>query len=478
MKIHIVQKGDTLWKVSKKYGVSFEELKQLNSQLSNPDMMMPGMKIKIPGTSGNVKKESVANQGAVINYGVKEAPIQQPMQQPMQQLVKEAPIVQQPVKEKPIVKEQIIVKEKPIVKEMPMPKPVAPEIDINNYYMVNMTKNMNIQKPVKEAPKPVQKPIIPPPMPKIPPIPVLEESPEEEITIIQEQQQEIIVPEQEYIAPEQECVPITPIMAGSGYCEPIPPWAFGHVQSAGISPQAVWPSPAMQEVPCENEFNPYQQAQTYQQGQQYQQPQYYQSEQSYQAPSYQPMQSTAQYQMDESSSSSSSSGKNYGLYSQMGQQQMPGYYQQTQMPQAQMPQYGQAESSSESSGLGMHYYQQAMAQLPLTQGYYGKQPQQESSDCGCGKKTPKGPQPSYAMKMKPGNQSYYPQQGNLHGNFTEVEYESVDIMTNPVYGGKGQPGYGQQGTQYGQQAGTQQGMQNDGQQPGTQQGTQYGQQPG
>lgn len=56
MKIHIVQKGDTLWKVSKKYGVSFEELKQLNSQLSNPDMMMPGMKIKIPGTSGNVKK--------------------------------------------------------------------------------------------------------------------------------------------------------------------------------------------------------------------------------------------------------------------------------------------------------------------------------------------------------------------------------------------------------------------------------------
>lgn len=35
VKIHIVQKGDTLWKLAKKYGVSFEELKKVNAQLSN-----------------------------------------------------------------------------------------------------------------------------------------------------------------------------------------------------------------------------------------------------------------------------------------------------------------------------------------------------------------------------------------------------------------------------------------------------------
>lgn len=58
MKIHIVQKGDTLWELSKKYGVDFEALKQANPQLATPDMVMPGMKVKIPSNSKAVKKES------------------------------------------------------------------------------------------------------------------------------------------------------------------------------------------------------------------------------------------------------------------------------------------------------------------------------------------------------------------------------------------------------------------------------------
>ncbi|MGM8364700.1 SafA/ExsA family spore coat assembly protein [Virgibacillus sp. W0181] len=57
MKIHIVQKGDTLWEISKEYGVDFEELKQTNSHISSPDMIMPGMKIKIPSSTKQVKKE-------------------------------------------------------------------------------------------------------------------------------------------------------------------------------------------------------------------------------------------------------------------------------------------------------------------------------------------------------------------------------------------------------------------------------------
>ncbi|MCT2537975.1 SafA/ExsA family spore coat assembly protein [Aquibacillus koreensis] len=57
MKIHVVQKGETLWKIAQKYGVDFEELKQMNSHLSNPDMIMPGMKIKVPTTTKQVKKE-------------------------------------------------------------------------------------------------------------------------------------------------------------------------------------------------------------------------------------------------------------------------------------------------------------------------------------------------------------------------------------------------------------------------------------
>src|SRR5690625_1921260 len=57
LKIHIVQKGETLWEIAELYEVDVEELKQLNSQLSSPDMLMPGMKIKIPSPSKNVKKK-------------------------------------------------------------------------------------------------------------------------------------------------------------------------------------------------------------------------------------------------------------------------------------------------------------------------------------------------------------------------------------------------------------------------------------
>ncbi len=62
MKIHIVQKGDTLWKIAKKYGVSFDELKKMNAQLSNPDMIMPGMKIKIPDTHQKKGKEAMGKK--------------------------------------------------------------------------------------------------------------------------------------------------------------------------------------------------------------------------------------------------------------------------------------------------------------------------------------------------------------------------------------------------------------------------------
>lgn len=210
MKIHIVQKGDTLWKVAKKYGVNFEQLKKMNSQLSNPDMLMPGMKIKIPeGTAHPIKN----NTNTKVKFGsVKEAPVtpapittvqpesslQKPKEAPIQPQAmpvqpKEMPI-QPPVmpiqpKEMPI--QQVIPtpppmpvkKEMPIqpmekkkaapmkVKEMPkMPyvapiasvQPVMPEIDINNYYMMNMAK-MNVQVPQpapikKEAPKMKEKP--------------------------------------------------------------------------------------------------------------------------------------------------------------------------------------------------------------------------------------------------------------------------------------------------------------------------------
>lgn len=71
MKIHIVQKGDTLWKIAQKYGVDFEQLKKMNGHLSNPDMIMPGMKIKVPTAGVPVKKE-MPKKEAKINMVPKQ----------------------------------------------------------------------------------------------------------------------------------------------------------------------------------------------------------------------------------------------------------------------------------------------------------------------------------------------------------------------------------------------------------------------
>ncbi|MEI3610125.1 SafA/ExsA family spore coat assembly protein [Pseudogracilibacillus sp. SO10305] len=48
MQIHIVQKGDTLYQLSKQYGVDLDTLIQANPQIADPEMMFPGMKIQIP----------------------------------------------------------------------------------------------------------------------------------------------------------------------------------------------------------------------------------------------------------------------------------------------------------------------------------------------------------------------------------------------------------------------------------------------
>ncbi len=48
MKIHIVKKGDSLFSIAQKYNVSLEEVLQLNPSITNPDVIEVGMKVKIP----------------------------------------------------------------------------------------------------------------------------------------------------------------------------------------------------------------------------------------------------------------------------------------------------------------------------------------------------------------------------------------------------------------------------------------------
>jgi len=148
LKIHIVQKGDTLWEISKKYGVDFEELKSMNSQLSSPDMIMPGMKIKVPGSTKTVKKETQAVKE------MKEESVQQPYKDTSP-------------KPMPVIKEDDTKVQKAVEPQMPIPSlPQMPQMptmeqDIHNYNtMINFQQAPQMKAPVKEKPmkeKPVKK---------------------------------------------------------------------------------------------------------------------------------------------------------------------------------------------------------------------------------------------------------------------------------------------------------------------------------
>ena len=227
VKIHIVQKGDTLWKIAKKYGVSFEELKKVNAQLSNPDMIMPGMKIKVPVTGGTVKKEV---------GGVKEVKKKKEMPKLEKPYLQQAPM---PIKkkEKP--------KEKPQHMYAPkMPKPTIPEIDINNYYMMNMA-NMQAQAQAQAQTQAQMPPIMP--QQPIHVLPSGSEDSESSSSSSSSSSSKYKMPIQGgltqpmYYNPCNPCMPMSSFMSGSGMSYPyqqqmMPPY---------YSPTPTMPMPTM-----------------------------------------------------------------------------------------------------------------------------------------------------------------------------------------------------------------------------------------
>ncbi len=141
MKIHVVQKGDTLWNISKKYGVDFEELKKMNTQLSNPDMIMPGMKIKVPTGNVPVKKEIQTNVGTVKESVKKEAPIAAKKEAAKKEAPKKEavhPYADKSPQPLPVMeaKEEIKEKKVPYTPKMPTPSPI--NIEGNKLNMLNL----------------------------------------------------------------------------------------------------------------------------------------------------------------------------------------------------------------------------------------------------------------------------------------------------------------------------------------------------
>jgi morphogenetic protein associated with SpoVID len=261
LKIHIVQKGDTLWKIAKKYGVDFEELKSMNTQLSNPDLIMPGMKIKVP--SGNVAVK-------------KEAPMTMPAQKKEAPMKKEMPMAEHPfAKEKPkavLGVEDTMPKDtekpsKPYIPPVPnVQHPVYTGMDVNNYYTVNMAMMPHMANP-QLPPKPEN---VLSDVTKDEEDMYKEPAKEQPYYVPKEQQEEALgemanmpnVPNMpnmqmpaytapamhhpQYVAP-QYMVPVSPILPGSGLCPPGPyqpmtmPYGYGPAMPNQPYPTAVSP---------------------------------------------------------------------------------------------------------------------------------------------------------------------------------------------------------------------------------------------
>ena len=54
MKIHFVKEGDTLYEISKKYGVPVEEIVAANQLITDPDELKVAMKLVIPDKMGDL----------------------------------------------------------------------------------------------------------------------------------------------------------------------------------------------------------------------------------------------------------------------------------------------------------------------------------------------------------------------------------------------------------------------------------------
>ncbi|MHC2995569.1 MAG: LysM peptidoglycan-binding domain-containing protein [Candidatus Atribacteria bacterium] len=65
--IHIIQKGETLWSISRKYNLKVDSILVTNNVI-NPELISVGQQIKIPSFKNAVSKKNIANQEVISQY--------------------------------------------------------------------------------------------------------------------------------------------------------------------------------------------------------------------------------------------------------------------------------------------------------------------------------------------------------------------------------------------------------------------------
>ena len=179
MKIHIVQQGDTLWNLAQKYDVDFDELLKVNGHLANPDLLMPGMKIKIPTTAVPAKKEATKGKSAPAKKAPKKEVKELPKKEaPKVELAKEeAPTDTDVSKLKELLKKAAPHVVKKLLHENKPEVIQQIQIEIINQHQETQVKLGHMPQPMPKA-----EPYVPPktltkPEPYVPPKPMPKQKP-------------------------------------------------------------------------------------------------------------------------------------------------------------------------------------------------------------------------------------------------------------------------------------------------------------
>ncbi|KHF33574.1 putative peptidoglycan endopeptidase LytE precursor [Paenibacillus sp. P1XP2] len=69
MKIHIVKSGDTLYELSKKYDIPLEKIIDANPQIADPNQLQVGQKVKIPAKPVQVPSQDQIIHKHVVKQG-------------------------------------------------------------------------------------------------------------------------------------------------------------------------------------------------------------------------------------------------------------------------------------------------------------------------------------------------------------------------------------------------------------------------
>lgn len=218
MRTHIVQKGDTLWKIAKQYGIGFEELKRLNSHLANPDYIVPGMEIILPddgtGTKQTTGKEKVMpDKAKTIDMPPKAKPVETPPK------AKEMPKKEMPKPEKPTPPQpapQIV----PIPQPMPQPMPIRiQQLFPMPEFHLDFSPQFSFQPQAQPMPQPAPQVVpMPQPMPQpifieVPMQPAPQPEKEEKEKVVEKEIEYVPVPQThvEYVSvPQPIYIPCMP----------------------------------------------------------------------------------------------------------------------------------------------------------------------------------------------------------------------------------------------------------------------------